>query len=170
MSDAPTYRRTGHCCRTCLGPVLQDNEGFLCAVCDASGAAPSAISGCGIRVAARGGRVLSFSCQPNPARGPASRPPPSSFRLPPRRPSTAARHRSSTDGPAWEHVPSRLLHRPRPSCPRHQQRPGAANCLEGIAAYVREAAGPPPDTAAWFACRFLEDLERDMQRDRNIAR
>ena len=72
MSDALTYRRTGHCCRTCLGPVLQGDEGFICAVCDASGPAPAAICGCGIRVAAPGGRILPFSCQTNPTRGPAS--------------------------------------------------------------------------------------------------
>ena len=31
------YQRTGHACRTCLGPVLEGGGGFICAVCDAAG-------------------------------------------------------------------------------------------------------------------------------------
>lgn len=66
------YRRTDHVCRTCLGPVLEGAAGFTCAVCDAAGATPEAICGCGIRVAGQGGKRLPFRCTPNPARGPAS--------------------------------------------------------------------------------------------------
>ncbi len=66
------YRRTAHVCRTCLGPVMEHGGGYVCAVCDASGATPSSICGCGIKVQGPGGRRRLFACTPNPARGPAS--------------------------------------------------------------------------------------------------
>lgn len=67
------FRRTGHVCRTCLGPVLAGADGYICAVCDAAGDAPEAICGCGIRVqGSSGGKRALFRCAPNPARGPAS--------------------------------------------------------------------------------------------------
>ena len=42
----------------------------------------------------------------------------------------------------------------------------APQTAEGIAAYVQEAAGVPAGTAAWFSCRFLDDLQRDLERKR----
>lgn len=68
MSDA-LYRRTAHCCRTCLGPVLQGEAGFICAICDTVGAAAEEICGCGIKQAGQSGKNLGFRCAPNPARG-----------------------------------------------------------------------------------------------------
>ena len=70
--SAALYERTAHCCRTCLGPVLQSNSGFVCAVCDATSEAPEGICGCGIRVAGRGAKRAMFQCTANPARGPTS--------------------------------------------------------------------------------------------------
>ncbi len=66
------FRRTTHCCRTCLGPVLAHDAGHVCAVCDAAGRDVKDVCGCGIRVAGPGGRRLPFSCHPNPARSPVS--------------------------------------------------------------------------------------------------
>jgi hypothetical protein len=63
------YRRTGHVCRTCLGPILADEAGFVCAVCDASSPSDvSAICGCGIRISGTLQRGLGFRCAPNPTR------------------------------------------------------------------------------------------------------
>lgn len=66
------YRRTAHVCRICLGPVLEGENGYICAVCDASGSTPEAICGCGIKVQGPGSRRHLFACVPNPSRGPAS--------------------------------------------------------------------------------------------------
>ena len=71
VSDNQLFSRTGHVCRTCMGPVLNGEDGFVCAVCDATGATTETICGCGIRLPGEAlGRA--FRCSPNPARGAAS--------------------------------------------------------------------------------------------------
>jgi hypothetical protein len=65
------FGRTGHVCRTCLGPVLSGEGGFVCAVCDATGVEVEAICGCGIHLPGEV-TVRVYHCSPNPARGPRS--------------------------------------------------------------------------------------------------
>ena len=66
MSEA-LYRRVPHACRTCMGPVLSHDTGFVCAVCDAASTEVVAICGCGIE-SADYRRDLGFRCAPNPNR------------------------------------------------------------------------------------------------------
>jgi hypothetical protein len=44
----------------------------------------------------------------------------------------------------------------------------APQTAEGVAAYVREAAALPASTAAWFTCRFLDDVKRHTERIKNV--
>jgi hypothetical protein len=72
MNIEPPYGRSPHVCRHCLGPILQYDGGFICAVCDAAAGAVEVICGCGIKVAGSSARRGFFRCTANPARGPAS--------------------------------------------------------------------------------------------------
>ncbi|HTO99797.1 MAG TPA: hypothetical protein VMJ64_00360 [Anaerolineales bacterium] len=72
MAEIQIFRRVSHACRKCLGPILQTEDGFVCAVCDAAGARGEEICGCGISAGEGGRKNLSFRCIPNPERGPAS--------------------------------------------------------------------------------------------------
>ena len=39
---------------------------------------------------------------------------------------------------------------------------------ESITGYVAKAAALPASTAAWFTCRFLDDVKRYMERIKNV--
>ena len=75
MSDAG-WHLTAHCCRQCLGRVLERAGEFMCADCEASARGkPDAICGCGMRVEAmrsRTGAPDVFKCGPNPRRSQAN--------------------------------------------------------------------------------------------------
>jgi hypothetical protein len=69
MSEA-RYSRTAHTCRTCLGPILAHEAGFVCAVCDvATAGTVDEICGCGITISSESRKNLGFRCVQNPARG-----------------------------------------------------------------------------------------------------
>lgn len=75
MVDA--WQFAPHCCRACLGRVMQCQDIFRCADCGAEASGKSeAICGCGLLpgpLAARMGHVGgTVRCGPNPRRGPAS--------------------------------------------------------------------------------------------------
>lgn len=71
MAGTEMFRRVFHACRRCLGPILQGESGFVCAVCDAVGARVEEICGCGISAGEGGRKNLGFRCIPNLERGPA---------------------------------------------------------------------------------------------------
>lgn len=64
---------TDHACRSCLGPILEQDGRFVCAVCDAEAqGAPDPICGCGLRPRDMCAAPAGFRCAPNPLRSPAN--------------------------------------------------------------------------------------------------
>ena len=72
MNIETVYGRSPHACRRCLGPILQSEGGYVCAVCDAAAEEVEGICGCGIRIMGSTAKRALFQCIANPARGPAS--------------------------------------------------------------------------------------------------
>ena len=75
MPGADTWVLVEHCCRGCLGRVIQREATFRCADCGAAAARrPDGICGCGLlpdAMRARSGRSSDiFRCGPNPRRTP----------------------------------------------------------------------------------------------------
>jgi hypothetical protein len=59
---------TQHCCRACMGTVMQSESQFICAICRATAeGAPNAICGCGATVRGPVGlRPAGLRCIRNP--------------------------------------------------------------------------------------------------------
>ena len=73
MNIEPPYGRSPHVCRHCLGPILQYDGGFICAVCDAAAEGRSRLFVAAVSkwlVQVRG--EASSAVQPIPQGGPAS--------------------------------------------------------------------------------------------------